>query len=255
MRIESSYHSFLNIRTRMLAMLHTMSNPYPVEERIRHAMEGSIKFSDCFVVQHILNQKKPLRCLEIGSFLGFSTRWLLESGQEWRMHVTAVDPNIRHRIFDNPRWMVEGLNAEDYMDRLEIISAFFGAHGLWSSDYEIYEPKRSHEWVSNLLSTRKELDKNWTQRFDCIYIDADHTYNAVMDGFFNALPLLNPGGMILFHDAITWNGVNQALMNIREEFKNRAHVEIIDSSNIFDHPMLANEPSNVSDGIGIFQLL
>lgn len=255
MRIEESYKVFVDLRMRMLDMIQVMENPYPVEDRIKHALDGSIKFADCFVVQKLLARKKPQTCLEIGSFLGFSTRWLLESSREWNMLITAVDPNMRHRIFDNPRWMVEGLNAVHYLDRLEIVTGFFGAHGLWSSDYEVYEPKRSREWVAQLLSDRREIDGSWDRTFDCIYIDADHSYGAVMDGFCHALKLLNPGGMMLFHDALTWKGVNQALNEVRVEFTGKANVDIVDGSNIFSHPFLTNEPVKVADGIGYFELL
>jgi len=119
MQIEKAYQIFIRLRNCMLGMLQAMENPYPMDDRIRHAMDGSIKFADCFVVQKLLNQVKPEKCLEVGSFLGFSTRWLLESSREWNMHITAVDPNMRHRIFDNPRWMVEGVNAVHYPDRLD----------------------------------------------------------------------------------------------------------------------------------------
>lgn len=255
MIIEDCYLIFTILRSRMIEILNVISSQYPIEERIKHAMDGSMKLADCFVVQRLLAQKQPKRCLEIGSFLGFSTGWLLACGREWNMHVTALDPNMRHRIFDNPRWMVEGLNAEHYPDRLNIISGFFGKHNTWSSDYENYIPKRSQEWVENFLENRKKLNKMWEQRFDCIYIDADHSYSAVLDGFENALPLLNPGGMMIFHDALTWPGVNQALNEIKSKYINRAKIEIIDGSDIFKHPMLKNEPSKVADGIGYFQLL
>jgi len=138
---------------------------------------------------------------------------------------------------------------------IDIVTGFFGVHGLWSSDYEVYEPKRSREWVAQLLSNRREIDGNWVRTFDCIYIDADHSYKSVMDGFRHALKLLNPGGMMLFHDALTWKGVNQALKEISEEFKGRARVEIIDGSDVFGHPALAQEPAKVADGIGFFRLL
>ncbi|NCC61534.1 MAG: hypothetical protein EOM12_11465 [Verrucomicrobiae bacterium] len=255
MRIEESYTIFSNLRIKMINMLQVMDNPYSIEDRIKHALDGSIKFADCFVIQKLLAKKKPLTCLEIGSFLGFSTRWLLECSRDWDMHVTALDPNMRHRIFDNPRWMVEGLNATHYPDRLEIQTGFFGAHGLGSSDYEVFEPQRSKEWVAKFLSSRQEFDTTWERTFDCIYIDADHSYESVMDGFNHAVNLLNPGGIIIFHDALTWKGVNQAMHDIKIQFSDKANVEIIDGSNIFSHPLLLNEHSKVADGIGYFELL
>ena len=255
MNIEESYELYLGLRDHMVMQLHAMDNPYPLEERVRHALEGSIKYSDCYIVQKLLEAQKPKRCLEIGSFLGFSTRWLLECGSAWNMRVTAVDPNIRHRIFDNPRWMVESMNAVFLQDRLEIISGFFGAHGQWTGDYDNHLPKRSREWASRLIATRQELDGEWGETFDCIYIDADHSYPAVVDGFRHALKLLAPGGSIIFHDAVSWTGVNRALREFRVEFDGMARVEILEGRGVFDHPKLAAEKIRHSDGIGYFKLL
>jgi predicted O-methyltransferase YrrM len=256
-KIERRYALFLHLRRQLAQLLGNMENPHSMEVRIEHAFSGSIKFADCYVTQQLLERHKPKTCLEIGSFLGFSTRWLLESGKDWGMRVTAVDPNIRHRIFDNPRWMVEGMNAAFYPEHLEIISGFFGsqAGSAWSSDYERYLPHRSKEWTQRHLTDRALLDGNWDRRFDCIYIDADHSYPAVMDGFRCALPLLSPGGFMLFHDALTWKGVDQALKELQKEFSKTAEVSILDGSTIYEHPCLEGEPSRVADGIGFFRLL
>jgi len=257
MNIKEQYASFLRLRRQMMQLLECMENPYPMEYRVEHAFAGSIKFADCYITQQLLARHKPKTCLEIGSFLGFSTRWLLESGKRWGMRVVAVDPNIRHRIFDNPRWMVEGMNAVFYPEYLEIISGFFGSQAgfCWSSDYERYRPHRDKEWAQRYLTGRVSLNGDWEQRFDCIYIDADHSYPAVMDGFRCALPLLSPGGIMIFHDALTWKGVNQALEELQKEFSGKAEVSILDGSTIYEHPSLEKEPSRVADGIGFFKLL
>ncbi len=254
MELEESYELFTRLRQQMLVQLKAMDTPHSFAECIEHALSGSIKFSDCHVVQQLLEAHKPKRCLEIGSFLGFSTRWLLECGTSWNMHVTAVDPNVRHRVFDNPRWMVEGMNAPFIPDRLEIISGFFGAHGVWMDDYTRYLPHRPEEWVKALFADRVELDGSWDRTFDCIYIDADHSYASVTDGFRHALRLLEPGGMMLFHDALSWKGVNQALREFKVEFDGTARVEILDGTDVFAHPKLQSEAIKSGDGIGLFKL-
>jgi SAM-dependent methyltransferase len=99
-----------------------------------------------------------------------------------------------------------------------------------------------------------ELDGSWDRTFDCIYIDADHSYASVTDGFRHALRLLEPGGMMLFHDALTWKGVNQALREFKVEFDGTARVEILDGTNVFDHPKLQSEIIKAADGIGLFKL-
>lgn len=39
-----------------------------------------------------------------------------------------------------------------------------------------------------------------TQKFDIVFIDAFHHHTQVMKDFQNSLAVLNPGGMIIFHD-------------------------------------------------------
>ncbi|MDR0466947.1 MAG: class I SAM-dependent methyltransferase [Deltaproteobacteria bacterium] len=255
MSIENQYGLFLRLRRHLVQLLECLENPYPMNKRVEHAFNGSIKFADCYVTRQLLERHKPKTCLEIGSFLGFSTRWLLESGKGWGMRVTAVDPNMRHRIFDNPRWMVEGINAAFYPEYLEIISGFFGSQAgpPWYHGYENFLPRRDKEWTQRYLSDRVLLDGRWGRCFDCIYIDAVHSYQAVMDGFRCALPLLSPDGFIIFHDALTWEGVKQVLTELQQEFSGKAEVSILDGSTVYEHPHLEQEPSRVADGIGFFK--
>lgn len=56
------------------------------------------------------------------------------------------------------------------------------------------------------------------EKFDVIFVDADHTYTGVVKDFTNAIKHLNPGGIILVHDLVpkskehstdeggSWNG-------------------------------------------------
>ncbi|MDD2757953.1 MAG: class I SAM-dependent methyltransferase [Patescibacteria group bacterium] len=43
--------------------------------------------------------------------------------------------------------------------------------------------------------------KNWRQPFDFIFIDGDHTYEAVRQDFLQWFPLLQSGGTVAFHDS------------------------------------------------------
>lgn len=238
---------------------HEMS--YPVEERLSHVKGGSIKFVDAYILKQLLYKYKPSTILEVGSFLGFSTRWLLEVSSPWNAKVTAVDPNIRHRIFDSPRLFVEKFNSKFYPNRLEIVSGFFGEYSSEYAyyDYEHYEPKRDRNFVDRLLKQREVIDENWSKRFDFIFIDGDHSYEAVMTNFAIALNLLNPGGCIAFHDAVSWEGVNKALKELKIKYKDKAKVSIYD--NIYGNRIVAKVLGKVKridepvDGVGCFELL
>ncbi len=203
-------------------------------------------------MKQILHKYKPGAILEIGSFLGFSTRWLLEVTKSWSPKVTAIDPNIRHRVFDNPRGFVEKLNSDFHPGRLEIITGFFGHYddNIYF-DYEHYEPVQEREYVNGLVKDRVTIDKSWERKFDFIFIDGDHTYKSVMNNFETAIGILNDRGSINFHDALSWSGVNNALEDIKDRYQEKAEVCIYGD---IDRMLLKRLRGN-NDGIGFFRLL
>jgi predicted O-methyltransferase YrrM len=203
------------------------------DELFREARSGSLKPTDALIVARVLQRHQPGRVLEIGSFLGVSTSWLLDASAPWQAHVTAVDPNIPHRVFPEPRRLLEQLTGTRGADRLEIVSAFFG--------------QPLHEVPAQVPIIRE----GWGRTFDLVFIDGDHTYEAVRDNFRLALPLLAAGGVILFHDALSWPGVTRFLSEIKVEFSGQAEVSLLGE---WDRKLL-NLIGRSNDGIGYFRLL
>lgn len=243
---------FNGLKKELRDVIALTENKYPLDLRLGHAMEGSIKFTDAYILKQILHKYKPGTILEVGSFLGFSTRWLLEITKSWNAKVTAVDPNIRHRVFDDPRSIAESLNSRFYPDRLEIVTGFFGPYDdSVYHDYEQYEPKKERSQVDELLKHRLIIDKSWNRKFDFIFIDGDHSYKSVMNNFELASGMLNDRGSISFHDALSWMGVNEALGELKVSFHDRADVNIY---GCIDRKFF--KPFNIHiDGIGLFRLL
>jgi Predicted O-methyltransferase len=203
------------------------------KELFREARSGSIKPSDAIIVAKLLQQQKPNRILEIGSFLGVSTRLLLDVSLPWSAQVTAIDPNIPHRIFDEPGYFVKEMTSAHKKCRLEIVTAFFG------------KPLRKPPVAVPVI------DATWGRTFDLVYIDGDHSYEAVADNFRLALTMLASGGTVLFHDALSWPDVRRFLEEIKEEFKHCAEVSILGES---DRKLL-KYIGRSNDGIGYFRLL
>jgi len=248
----ASIFNYARIWRDLYLLLKEMDSPYPLGERLRQASHGSLKPTDALILDRILRRRRPRSILEIGSFLGLSTRWLLDSSRGWGARVTAVDPNIRHRIFDEPRLHVEALNRHCYPERLEIVSGFFGSYGEWVYDcYSQTEPCRSRDFVDSLLADRSVIDEAWGRSFDFIYIDGDHSYEAVMRDFRLALNFLAPNGCIAFHDPLSWQGVSRALKEIAREFEAKATVKILGES---DRRILGLF-GRANDGIGLFELI
>lgn len=218
---------FYGIQTELHNIFEQEQDNHSITSKKTHARHGSIKFPDAYIIRNILHQYKPNFILEIGSFLGYSTRWLLESSAMWNARVTAVDPNIRHRIFDNPKTYVEKLNSKFIAERLEIETAFFG-----EIKFDIYEkysrsqPVLNKEQVDNLLKKIKTIDSEWNRTFDFIYIDGDHSYGSVIDNFKIAINLINKGGHIAFHDVLSWDDIYRALKDIESEYSDRIKLEI-----------------------------
>lgn len=250
--IYKNFKLYKRFKNELSDILADSESNYPLETRFLHANHGSIKFTDAYILKRLLDKHKPGSILEIGSFLGFSTRWLLEVSKGWSPKVTAVDPDIRHRVFDNPRSIVEKLNSAFLPNNLEIVTGFFGPcdHTIYY-DYEHYDPKRTREYVNELVKDKAIIDKDWQKKFEFIFIDGDHSYQSVMNNFEIAIELLNKNGCIAFHDALTWQGVDKALKEIKSRFGSQAEVHTYGK---LDKTILKLFGIS-NDGIGFFRLL
>lgn len=234
----------LLLRLAKLLAFHNEAD-YSFKEKFTHATHGSLKPTDAFLLAKLLVENKPLTILEVGSFLGLSTNWLLTISERWHAKVTAVDPNISHRIFSKPRLLLEQLNSRYLHDRLEIVTAFFGHLG---TDADHFDANDSPERQSNLIEV---VDASWGRTFDFIYIDGDHSYDAVMDNFTIAVKLLAPKGCIVFHDVLSWEGVSKALSEIALMYQGKATVELLGEG---DRKLL-KFIGRSNDGIGVFRLI
>src|SRR3954451_15197098 len=93
-----------------------------VAQLISHALDGSLKLLDAVHLAERIRGLQPKNILEVESFLGLSTRWLLEISQAYSSRVVSVDPGLRHRIFDDARDHLKQF-CRDYSDRLVTIDA------------------------------------------------------------------------------------------------------------------------------------
>ncbi len=246
------YRLFNELKQHLYDLVSHTDSKYPFELRWSDAREGSIKFTDAYVMKQILHKYKPATILEVGSFLGFSTRWLLEITKGWTPKITAIDPNLRHRVFDEPRSVVERLNSQFYPERLEIVTGFFGTYDdSVYHDYEHYEPKIERKAVDELINRRVIIDEAWNRKFDFIFIDGNHAYESVMNNFETAIGILNNRGTIAFHDALSWMGVNRAVKEIKVKYHDEAEVNIYGN---IDRAIFKSFGVHI-DGIGSFRLL
>lgn len=83
-----------------------------------------------------------------------------------------------------------------------------------------------------------------TDTFDCIFIDADHSYEGVLADYKNALKFINKSGMIVLHDT---GNISTGVAKLWDEIK-LIHPNTIE----FKHRM--NSSSEYNCGIGIIYL-
>jgi len=223
--------AFYKIQSELKRLCVTASTPpLASEEIIGEACAGSIKYFDAFVLKQLLQRYKPSTILEVGSFLGFSSRWLLESSSPWNAKVTAVDPNIPHRIFQEPMVIAKKFNAKFVGNgRLEIVEAFFGKLIMSPYYYRVYAVAKlayTQSAMDNILNSKPIFDEKSGRKFDFIFIDGNHAYENVKSNFQTALKLLNNNGHIVFHDAWSFPDVKKILEEINVLYGEKAKVRI-----------------------------
>ncbi len=245
--MEQVATKYQELQDELRILVGQFDSSYAADTMVRHAYEGSIKLYDAVILAELIEAERPGRILEVGGFIGFSTRWLLEMSRPENATVVSIDPNIRHRVFEQPAEILRRFNSTFLGHRLVTKCGFFSQRiiGDYSYDYEHYLPYIPRAGVDAILACRPVLHAGNLDEgsFDLIFIDGDHCKSAVLSNFREALKLLNPHGQVVFHDAITWPDVRCALEEIATDYRNLGELEV-----------LGRTSAGPCDGIGVFHL-
>jgi predicted O-methyltransferase YrrM len=127
--------------------------------------------------------KPNLNFLEIGSYEGRSTIWLLEN--------VLTDPSSKITCID----LFDGTLEENNMENDPNLNLDY-EKTFWNNIQPFKEKVKVFKgWSHEILRTL-----NLNESFDFAYIDGDHTaYGTLMDAVL-IHPLIKPGGMIIFDD-------------------------------------------------------
>ncbi len=144
-----------------------------------------------------LNQQA--RILELGSFLGRSTVTMAFACHKTRRHIYAVDT-------------FEG-NDDDFIS---------GRNEVYWQGNSFLETFKDHlrrddllQYVTALQGWTHEIAKHWTMQVDMIFIDAGHTYEAVLQDVDNYFKFVKPGGVVALHDVTpSWPGVERVWQEV-----------------------------------------
>lgn len=134
--------------------------------------------------------------VEIGSYAGKSTCWLAAGSKAaGREKVYAVDTftgSDEHQPGGrSPQTIIESEGTT-----LRLFKENIKEHEL-------------DDYVEPVVATSEEAIVNWDQPIRLLFIDADHSYEAVKMDFDHWSPFVVPGGMIAFHDINGWEGVTR----------------------------------------------
>jgi len=149
------------------------------------------------------------KILEIGSWKGKSTI-ILARGSKWskREQVYAVDPHKG------------GPDQE--------------SHGYKSIDSEIefrsnVEREGVADYVIPLVMKSEEAVVGWSEPIRLLWIDGDHSYEAVKKDFLLWEPFVAPGGVIAFHDTYSWEGPKRVVEEMILPSRSFVVIGLVDS--------------------------
>jgi cephalosporin hydroxylase len=147
----------------------------------------------------VLAELKPLRIVEIGSYMGKSTVFFAYSLQALGNggRVTAIDPHSGDR------------QQREHFGMSEIPTFdMFRTHIRLAGVEQIVDP---------IVATSSEAAKGWTEPFQFLFVDGWHGYDAVLADGRDWVPKLSEDGVVVFDDALQYDEVRRAIADLDRE--------------------------------------
>ncbi|MCA9333854.1 class I SAM-dependent methyltransferase [Candidatus Saccharibacteria bacterium] len=131
---------------------------------------------------------KPIKALELGSYEGRSSVWMLEN--------ILTHPHATLRCVDFWGAAVPFVDGHD-VDWKQVRESFYNNIKDFGDKVSVAEMKSADYML-----------EHHNERFDLIYVDADHSAASCLTDAVLAHHLLNPGGIIIFDDYL-WSGLTK----------------------------------------------
>ena len=128
-----------------------------------------------YSLHYDIMQKIHVGIVEIGVLNGETSNYFLEN---CKLPIFGIDPLIPDSMNDE---LVGNINSINMLKR----------------KYSNYTFIKDYSYNAVL---------SFNYKFDYLFIDADHTYEAVKKDFHDWFPLLNRGGYVSFHDSAKYRG-------------------------------------------------
>lgn len=141
--------------------------------------------------------RKDLRFLQLGVYEGDATVWLMEN--------VLTDPSSK--LYDVDTW--DGGGGDEFADTNW--HQVFGKYSLrtkhWRENGQLFVFKMT---TFNFLTDFATAEDAKMERFDFVYVDADHSAVSTLENGVLGYKVLKPGGILCFDDYM-WRHKNGAL--------------------------------------------
>jgi predicted O-methyltransferase YrrM len=168
------------------------------------------------------------KIVEIGSFKGKSTVLLTTgSKQANREHVHAIDPHKGSSEHQPGGEFASHMPAEgttELVFRQNISQA-----GV-------------EDWVQPMIMSSEEAVRTWHYPIRLLFIDGDHTYDAVKADFSGWERFVVPGGLVAFHDVDRQDGSSTEAL----DGPTRVVYEDVAKTDLYSDPIIVNHLAFVS---------
>jgi predicted O-methyltransferase YrrM len=145
---------------------------------------------DVCVILTLMRRYKPRTFLEIGTNQGCTSLAIKKKFPD--LAITTIDPGDKIPSDERP-----SIQDGEYLSQNEIGSAL-----------------KPYPDVIVIKEKFEDVDFK-DSKFDCIYIDGNHSYAEVINDTKRALSLIAPGGVIIWHDVNNAKEVTDALSAFR----------------------------------------
>ncbi len=151
-----------------------------------------------------------LLSVDLGTLCGRSARILAEASAQ----VVSID------LFEYYNLIHDHQNNTHY-------ESLFKEH-----PHSFNDVRKALSCVDNIAVLRgpTAMYARYFQNVDCLFVDADHSFEGVKEDAFAWLPCLSPGGYALFHDADptgTWPGVSEALAVVVNPMEDMEYIGLL----------------------------
>jgi predicted O-methyltransferase YrrM len=185
-----------------------------IEIRAMDAEDGNVTDRELVTICQIVKRVAPDNVFEIGTFNGRTT-----------LNLAINAPAATVYTLDLPRAGVA--SSEKPLHRHELVYAEKEVSGIKFLGTEMEKN------IVQLFGDSGSFDfMPYAHKIDLIFIDGSHTFEYVVNDSLNALQMLKPGGVILWHDYGRWDGVTAALNQLQRKHPSFAGLTRIEGTTL-----------------------